>query len=316
MMRASVFRLSPFLLLAAALVALAILFVHDSPPASADHNDIWSATLTVQDIIGTWKGCQEREANDCSAALTDSSFTYAGESYQVIRVFVHNSNNELLISLDKVFKADVRALDNLTLVVDGQSFPLASAVSEARFNDGDQATWANSGLSWSVGDTVEVSLTEPAISTVTLEYWSDTLSVKTLDYGFGCGYRTGQPLCGNGLGSNVFTYHGNPYQVEMVHVAYGDTLQLILNEDPKDRDGTRTERARMALNVGTGALTKQFRVKDAQVSYGIAEDLDNDGTNEWTNEDAWVLTWTNSGLSWAEGDSVSLSLVTLPAGGL
>ena len=52
------------------------------------------------------------------------------------------------------------------------------------------------------------------------------------------------------------------------------------------------------------------------VSYGIADDTDSDGTNEWTNEDAWVLAWTSSGLSWSEGDSVLLTLVTLPAGGL
>ena len=62
----------------------------------------------------------------------------------------------------------------------------------------------------------------------------------------------------------------------------------------------------MALYVND----RQFLVKDAQVSYGIAD------ANVWTNEDAWVLTWTSSGLSWSEGDSVLLTLVTLPVGGL
>ena len=166
MIRDSAFRRSPLLLLAAALVALAVVLVGDSRPASAEHAGpvtVWSATLTVQDIIGQFKGCQENEANDCSAALTDDSFTYAGVSYQVIRVFVETSTDELIFSLDKVFLGDARVLDDLTLIVDGQSFPLASAASRGRFDDGDQAEWVPSGLSWSVGDTVSLSLTAPPI---------------------------------------------------------------------------------------------------------------------------------------------------------
>ena len=52
------------------------------------------------------------------------------------------------------------------------------------------------------------------------------------------------------------------------------------------------------------------------VSGGIADDTDGDGVNEWTNEGAWVLTWTGAGLTWYEGVPVSLKLVTLPVGGL
>ena len=202
-----------------------------------------------------------------------------------------------------------------TLHVGSTQFSFSDATFNSIGNNSHaSATWSNSGLSWSAGDTVSLSLTAPATTTppptTATEYWSDTLAVKAVDYGFGCGYRTGQPNCSAALNLNWITYHEGIHQVMLVHVAYGDTLQLILDADPVDTDGTRTERARMALNVGTGALSKQFLVKDAMVSYGIA-----DG-NVWTNEDAWVLTWTNSGLSWSEGDSVSLSLVTLPVGGL
>ena len=45
MMRASTLRLSPFLLVAAALVALAVLLVHDSPPAQAQQKP--TVTLSV-----------------------------------------------------------------------------------------------------------------------------------------------------------------------------------------------------------------------------------------------------------------------------
>ena len=97
----------------------------------------------MQDIIGLFKGCQENETTDCSGALTDDSFTYAGVSYQVIRVTVRNNDARLSLSLDKVF-FDV--LGDLTLIVDGRSFPLASATSDARFNQGDAADWVNSEL--------------------------------------------------------------------------------------------------------------------------------------------------------------------------
>ena len=305
-MRASVFRLSPFLLLAAALVALAVLFAPGAQPAQAQSKTVWSATLTVGNILtNTLVGCDDGNL-DCSTALTSDSFSYAGTTYRVTEAQISLDDGRFWFGLDKVYE-----LDALSLIVDGETFPLASANVGGQVNTGDSRNWDNSGLSWAVGDTVELSLTEPSISTVTLEYWSDTLEVQPVDYGFGCGYRTGQLNCVSLLTdeNGYFMYHGVQYRVLLVHVAYGDTLQFILDSDPVDRDGSRTERARMALNVGTGALSKQFLVKDAQVSYGIA-----DG-NAWTNEDAWVLTWTNSGLSWSDGDSVSLSLVTLPAGG-
>ena len=104
-------------------------------------------------------------------------------------------------------------------------------------------------------------------------------------------------------------YHGTEYTIELVHVSYGETLQRILSgvpSAPNDGDGSGPERSRMALNV----WSEQFLVKDAMISYGAGEN------NVWTKPDAWVLTWTGSGLSWSENASISLSLVTLPAGGL
>ncbi len=241
--------------------------------------------------------------------LTDDDFTYGGVVYQVERVAQITAGN-LIIGLDKTIPSSLKS--TLTLNVGNAQFALADATLGQRSGSpqNSQVAWSNSGLSWSIGDTVSLSLTGSSTTTppptTTTEYWSSTLAVKAVDYGFGCGYRTGQPNCSTALGDQAVVYHGKLYTVVLVHVAYGDTLQFILDADPVDSDGTRTERARMALNVGD----KQFLVKDAMVSYGIAQN------NAWTNENAWVLTWTNSGLSWSEGDSVSLSLVTLPVGGL
>ncbi len=303
-------RLSPLLLLAVALVALAFLFAPGGQPAQAQTTTVWSATLTVADG-GVWMGF---EGSAAIGTLSDDNFTYGGGSYAVKRVIVTDSNGQLQFTLDKTVPDSLKSA--LTLHVGNSQFALADATfSSIGGMTNDTLNWSNTGLSWSAGDTVSLSLTEPATNpppppqpppAMSTEYWSDTLSVKAVDYGFGCGYRTGQPQCDAALTDDNITYHGVEYTVELLHVAYGDTLQLILDGDPKDRDGSRTERSRMALYVGD----KQFLVKDAQVSYGIAEN------NVWTNGDAWVLTWTNSGLSWSEGDSVSLSVVTLPVGGL
>ena len=261
-----------------------------------------SATLTVaRDSNTGLSGCLQ--SAPCSSGLTDDDFTYGGVEYTVTELYVETGS--LTLRFNKAMPAALKSA--LTLHVGSSQFALADATYSG--ND-TYATWANTGLSWSVGDTVSLSLVVPVDPTPgpdgTTEYWSDTLAVKAVDYGFGCGYRTGQPQCDDQLTNDIVTYRGGAYEVELVHVAYGDTLQFILDADPVDRDGTRTERARMALNVGN----KQFLVKDAMVSYGIAD------ANVWTNEDAWVLTWHNSGLSWSEGDSVSLSIVTLPVGGL
>ena len=158
MMRASVFRLSPLLLLAAALVALAVLLVHDSPPAAADHTVAtpWSATLTVQDVASGVVGCNDASgvaSTYCSATsvLTDNDFTYNGVDYEVDEV-VRRANGNLVFRLDKAMPSGLT-----TLNVGGTEFSLASATLS---NSNKTVTWTNSGLSWSAGDTVSLSLTE------------------------------------------------------------------------------------------------------------------------------------------------------------
>ena len=249
---------------------------------------------------------------ECStdAALTDDDFSYDGESYEVKEISL-SSDGELNFGLDKTIPSAFSVL-----TVNGRGFLLTDATLTTSAATDSLATWSSTGLSeWSVGDTVTLRLTAgtptpPTPAPGTTEYWSGTLTAKAVDDGFGCGFRTGQPQCSAQLTDDSVTYHGTDYTIELVHVAYGDTLQLILSSEPKDSDRSTTERSRMALNVGTGFLAKQFLVKDATVSHGAGEG------GVWTKPDAWVLTWTGSGLSWSQDARVSLSLVTLPAGGL
>lgn len=91
--------------------------------------------------------------------LTDDDFTYGGVDYHVSRIVVITNAN-LIIDLDKTIPASLKSA--LTLNVGNARFALADGTSAQRANQpqNSQVRWSNSGLSWSIGDTVSLSLTE------------------------------------------------------------------------------------------------------------------------------------------------------------
>ncbi len=142
----------------------------------------WSATLTVADLLpfnaGTILGCEAGDpAHHCSVNLTNDSFSYDGTPYRVVTI-QWRADGTLTLVLDKPFE-----LDDFTLVVDGVTFPLASGNEFTLQNAGDGKQWTSTGLSWSAGDTVELSLTRPAPG--------------DLDTGFGASGKVTTPI-GNG----------------------------------------------------------------------------------------------------------------------
>ena len=163
MMRASVFRLSPFLLLAAALVALAVFFAPGGQPAQAQQSSVWSATLTVKNVAGSNNfGCSTPShvvADRCSSTsvLTDDDFTHNGVDYDVTLLAILASGT-LALAMDKAIPTD------LSLNVNGTAFSVASS---ALSSGSMRAEWSNPGLSWSAGDTVSLSLTAPSTTSPT-----------------------------------------------------------------------------------------------------------------------------------------------------
>ena len=353
-------RLSP-LLLAAALVALAVLFAPGTQPAQAQTTVLvsnagqttvsggwntaeWSTaqafitgsesggyTLGSIDAVVGVTSITEAQRNSIRAELWSAATGGTpGSKLADLTVPAHPISTSIVsFAAPANTRLTARTTYYVVIYTIGTFNMLLQSTNSDSEDSGAAAGWsiANGGRNvnidvptststWSAEGTSSIKITvngeaaatnpPPPPPAVNTEYWSTTLSVKAVDYGFGCGYRTGQPRCSTALGTVAFVYKEKIHEVELVHVAYGDTLQFILDSEPVDTDHPTNERSRMALNVGS----KQFRVKDAQVSYGIADN------NVWTNEDAWVLTWTNSGLSWSEGDSVPLSVVTLPVGGL
>ena len=152
---------SPFLLL-----ALAVFFAPGGQPAQAQTTTVWSATLTAADMGGARYGCDNSISGDeCSSALTDDDFTYNSVDYQVTAINLRRGT--LIVTLDTDVPTE---FDALTLSVGSVHLALADNIAAAL----DQAQWTNSGLSWSVGDTVSLSLTEPSTTTPT----PSTTSVK------------------------------------------------------------------------------------------------------------------------------------------
>ena len=164
MRRASFLRRSPLLLLAAALVALAVFFAHDSRPAAATHGEVvWSGTLTVS-VSGGDRGCGGAVGVACSTDVLTSGpeFTLGGVAYEIEEIRV-NSSGTLILELDRTIPNSVTSLQ-----VGNAGFTLANASRITVDVPNDRVAWASSGLSWSVGDTVQLRLTIVRPSGVTL----------------------------------------------------------------------------------------------------------------------------------------------------
>ena len=137
-------------------------FVHDSRPAEAQQTTTaWSATLRAgtisTNVFGCWNGSSFIHWR-CSrtASLTDDDFSHKGTSNSITRITLDETADTLEVTLDKAFPQDIRTSG--TLHVDSSQFSL----SDAAFSNGNKtAKWSRTGLAWSNGDRVRLSLTAP-----------------------------------------------------------------------------------------------------------------------------------------------------------
>ena len=134
-------------------------------PAPAEAQvTLLSGTLTVDETGSSdidYFGCDNSDPDhdNCSAALTNDSFTHMGVASRVTQLYTRISQVhgafELHLALDReILKDDAR---ELTLHLDGKSFPLTGD----QYNSSAQKrwTWTNHGLTWTDGQQVQVRLT-------------------------------------------------------------------------------------------------------------------------------------------------------------
>ncbi len=162
MMRASVFRLSPLFLLAAALMALAVFFAAGVPSAQAQN--FVSDHLTVDHSGGEF-GCDDSSTalDNCSTAFDDNEFTYSGATYRITALIWDSVINRMTVYVSKdgstlsgsQIKADLGSLRlNLEERV---ALPFSSALAGT-----DRVWWSYDPASdWTDGQRVKVTLSQP-----------------------------------------------------------------------------------------------------------------------------------------------------------
>ena len=144
----------------------------DPEPRIAEEQNVavWSTTLPVKDAedgdVGCHNGVVDSTAR-CSNSLTDDTFEYDNTNYSVTGFLLRQegTRRDLILQLNTTPTAATIA--DLTLNIGGSPFPLSSASLS-----GSSFTWANSGLIWTIGTDVTVTLTggaaaaAPAVSRV------------------------------------------------------------------------------------------------------------------------------------------------------
>ena len=274
---------TPLLILAAAaLVALAVFFAnYDAPPASADHTstkEVWSSTLTV----GNWDalvGCDDSQSSAlCSSALTDNEFTFEGTSYRITAIRV-SPGGALGVEMNRTIPASLRS--KLTMHVGNRQFALFS---NSSVGSGASVGWNNAGLSWSVGDTVQlrptvpVSQTNPPLPTLTASFspdgpvwedwetntardlWSPTLTVRELSPAtasapaiVGCDDSKAGAACRSALTDRDFTFNGVAYTVR--GISYNEKKAY---QDPNNPFNIIEHRETLKLTLNK-AIPESFR---------------------------------------------------------
>ena len=155
-------RLFPLLTLIAGLIALAIFLVQDARPAEAQQTTtVWSATLRagtiMTNVFGCWNGSSFLNWRcNRTVSLTDDDFSHSGTSYSITKLTLNVATETLEVVLDKAFPQDIRTAGKLHV---GSS---RLSLSSAAFSNANRtAKWSNTGLAWSNGTRVRLSLTTP-----------------------------------------------------------------------------------------------------------------------------------------------------------
>ena len=206
-------------------VAAALLVAFAAPVAlplqAQAQTEVWSGTLTVKELNSDTVGCSNgAPGNLCSVHLSDDDFTHDSTDFAIVAVQVvaEDSQRKLFIYFDPDLTT---AQQGLTLNVDGAAFAFA----DADVNDPTYKRWDDSGLSWTAGNTVSLTLTEadttapspalaavasdgivvavvfdealaepaPTLSASAFTLTADGVELDIQNMSFGCGHAASQP---------------------------------------------------------------------------------------------------------------------------
>ena len=215
------------------LVLAAVAF--GAPEQAQAQVTVWSGTLTVHDVGGSGGGLGCHNASAATAdwcsrtsALSDDDFTVDSSSSAFTWIAL-NSSGRLKVQFIPFLALNLRGL---TFHVGNSAFSFLSADEIEDFSTVSEREWNNTGLSWSVGDTVSLSLTIPSTTGVS------TISTPRFDNT----YLRGEHIEIAVDFSDVVTVTGSPQ------------LHLALGDDPANLAGKVA-----AYNRGSGTTRLVFR---------------------------------------------------------
>ena len=138
-------------------------------------NEILSATLTVKDTGAGFLGCANVSGGlppgahcSTSSTLTEDAFSYDGKDYEV--ELIELKAGILAFETDPALTA--AALADLTLNVGATSLAFAEAS-----QNGPSLSWTNTGLTWSQGETIALSIGGGTARTVSTAALSGTSGI-------------------------------------------------------------------------------------------------------------------------------------------
>ncbi len=133
------------------------------PTVSTTAQTLWSATLTVRDTLTSngqvlIRGCQgSGNVIGCNTKLTDDDFAFDGTNHDVTKVTLDNGGTLAF----RVNKSLAGKKGRLLLHVGGVAFYGRDATFESGTSPANAVLrWSNTGLTWSTGGTVALSLVE------------------------------------------------------------------------------------------------------------------------------------------------------------
>ena len=252
----------------------------------------WSATMTVGSstvapTLFGWDGPGIFLGND---DLTGADFVYENETYEFTDFFFDIDTGRLSVNFDATNNgsiSDAAVRHMMTLYVDGKAFSLGDATYSLEGSGAHALTWQNAGLTWAAGDNVQLDLT------VTPPVWSATMTVGSSTFSSSLFGWDGDDTFfgGDALTDADFVYDHETYEIDEINFNT-NTVQLTIILDATNSGSISDAAVRNVMTLYADGAA--FALEDATYSPQASG--------------ASYLTWSNTGLTWAAGDTVELEM--------
>ena len=279
-------RLAPFLRAARiGLLALALAGVHlwSAPAEAQTTENLWSVSFTASDTGGGTFGCDSRSSPVATAGpCPTDTVTYAGTAY-LFKAILLWPDGRLTLHNDTSGTGWPSSAQTslLTLDVNGTSFSFADV---QRLTVGYELRWSSTGLTWGVGDTIALTITEeipagPTVSSIAFNSagtdgafktgdpvtatvtFSESVTVDTMD-------GTPELTIKMGGSDKVLAYSSGSPGTALVFSGY----TVAANDE--DADGLSIEASKLDANGGTIKSTADA-TKDAVLTHAAVSDSAN-----------------------------------------